>query len=67
MAEAVAVAGAAQEVAEEATSIFAHLINIIRQVLSWIYDQIKMILTFMAKDPMAFSMLCVNMAIIFGT
>ena len=68
MAEAVAVgAGAiAQEVAEEATSVLAHVINILRQALMFIYDAVKTILRYMAEKPLAFSLACVNLAIIFG-
>jgi len=66
---AVGAAGAgaiAQEVVEEATSVLGHIINIIRQALLFIYDQVKTILAYMAEKPLAFSLACVNLAIIFG-
>ena len=68
MAEAVGVGASAiaQEVVEEATSVMGHIINIIRQALLFIYDQVRAILRYMAEHPLAFATLCVNMAIIFG-
>jgi len=61
-----AAAGAASEVVEEATSVLGHLINILRQVLSWVYDVVKTILRYMAERPLAFMLACVNLAILFG-
>jgi len=72
MAVAIGAAGAAgagaiaQEVVEEATSVMGHIINILRQALLFIYDQVKTILRYMAERPLAFSLACVNLAIIFG-
>ena len=68
MAEAVALAAGpvAQEVVEEATSFMGHIINIIRQALLFVYDQVKGMLRYIAENPLAFITLCVNMAIIFG-
>lgn len=68
MAEAVALAAGpvAQEVVEEATSVMGHIINIIRQALLFVYDQVKGMLRYIAENPLAFITLCVNMAIIFG-
>ncbi|RLI87206.1 MAG: hypothetical protein DRP01_02550 [Archaeoglobales archaeon] len=72
MAVAAGAAGAAGagaiagEVAEEATSVLSHLINIIRQALAFIYDAVKTILYYMAEKPLAFATVCVNLAIIFG-
>jgi len=72
MAAAIGAAGAAgagaiaQEVVEEATSVMGHIINILRQALLFIYDQVKTIIRYMAEHPLAFSLACVNLAIIFG-